>query len=77
MIQMGPLHEKGSHCEVLDVTFVKSDDISSNVNKTVFGRLRTKLKEGTSEVKRSMEEFFLLRKHLLRAYPYAMVPALP
>lgn len=29
------------------------------------------------EVKRTMEEFFLLRKHLLRAYPYVIVPALP
>jgi len=77
VIQKGPLHEKGSHSDVLDVHFVKSDDISANVNKTVFVRLRTKLRAQTSEVKRTMEEFFLLRKHLLRAYPYAMVPALP
>ena len=54
------------------------------MNQSVYLKIMTKLSARKSsgqdqsyDVKRTMEEFFLMRKHLVRTYPYVLVPTLP
>jgi PX domain len=64
---------------VSEINLLKASILVQYASQIVIMRIKTEIVElrENYDVRRSMEDFHLLRKNLLRRYPYVLIPPLP
>jgi len=78
-IKKGILNNNKVKVTVSDITILKANIMVQYTCQIVILRVKTEIVElrENYDVKRSMEDFLMLRKILVKKYPYLLIPPLP
>jgi len=78
-IKKGILNNNKVKVSVSDITILKANIMVQYTCQIVILRVKTEIVElrENYDVKRSMEDFLMLRKILVKKYPYLLIPPLP
>ena len=79
VIKKGILNNNRVRVAVSDITLLKANILVQYTSQIVILRVRTEIVQLSEvyDVKRSMEDFHVFRKVLIKRYPYVLIPPLP